>query len=221
MRPVTYIMNRSLLFVVAAVAVAIVVAGRQFPAAVAAPGDSKRLIDNDRVTASEVTLQPGAPGGRLGDPARDVVVVSIGANGPASGAVTFEPKGAASMKATAPGAARAIIVELKDHQVAPLKNTSGYPDAFPRPGVKKVLENSRVMIWDYTWTAGVPTPMHFHDKDVVVVYMEDGALRSTEPNGQSVINEHYFGFTKFNPRERVHTEELVKGKARAVIVELK
>ena len=59
------------------------------------------------------------------------------------------------------------------------------------------------------------------DKDVVVTYLEDGALRSTEPNGQSIVNEHYFGFTKFNSGNRVHTEELVKGKARAIIVELK
>ena len=33
--------------------------------------------------------------------------------------------------------------------------------------------------------ADVPTPVHFHDKDVVVVYLEDGSLRSTTPDGQS------------------------------------
>ena len=100
-------------------------------------------------------------------------------------------------------------------------NATGYPLAFPRPNVKKVIDNDRVVIWDYTWTPGVPTPTHFHDKDVVVTYLEDGALRSTDPAGASVINEHYFGFTKLNSRDRVHTEELVKGKARAIIVELK
>ena len=63
--------------------------------------------------------------------------------------------------------------------------------------------------------------MHFHDKDVVVTYLEDGELRSTEPNGQSVVNPHYFGFTKFNSGNRVHTEELIKGKGRAIITELK
>ena len=68
---------------------------------------------------------------------------------------------------------------------------------------------------------GVPTPTHFHDKDVVVTYLEDGALRSTDPGGTSVVNEHYFGFTKLNSRDRVHTEELVSGQARAIIVELK
>jgi hypothetical protein len=38
------------------------------------------------------------------------------------------------------------------------------PPAFPRPGVKKILENERVIVWDCTWTPGVATPMHFHDK---------------------------------------------------------
>lgn len=111
--------------------------------------------------------------------------------------------------------------ELKDKAVAPLENRTGYPLAFPRPNVKKVLENDRVIVWDYTWTPGVPTPMHFHDKDVVVIYLEDGALRSTDPKGASVINPHYFGFTKWNARDRVHTEELTQGKGRAIITELK
>jgi hypothetical protein len=114
-----------------------------------------------------------------------------------------------------------VTIELKEPRVAPSPNPSGYPLAFPRPNVKKLLDNDRVIVWDYTWASGVPTPMHFHDKDVVVVYLENGALRSTEPNGQAVINEHYFGFTKFNSGNRVHTEELVKGMARAIIVELK
>ena len=106
-------------------------------------------------------------------------------------------------------------------KVAPIPNPTKYPLAFPRPNVKKVLENDRVMIWDYTWTPGVPTPMHFHDKDVVVVYLADGELRSTEPDGKSVVNPHYFGFTKLNSRDRAHTEELIKGTGRAIIVELK
>ena len=74
---------------------------------------------------------------------------------------------------------------------------------------------------DPSWTPGVPTPMHFHDKDVVVVYLETGELASTSPDGQVQNNPHYFGFTKFNPRDRAHTETLVKGKGRAIIVELK
>ena len=103
----------------------------------------------------------------------------------------------------------------------PLANASGFPNAFPRPGVKKRLENDKVLVWDYTWTTGVPTPMHFHDKDVVVVYLENGALKSTTPDRQSVVNELSPGLIRFNVRDRIHTEELVRGKSRAIITELK
>ncbi len=72
---------------------------------------------------------------------------------------------------------KGILIELKDFQVAPMANKSKYPLAFPRPGIKKLLENNRVIVWDYTWKPGVATPMHFHDKDVVVYYFEDGDLQ--------------------------------------------
>jgi len=180
------------------------------------------LIDNERVTVLDMKVPAGGSSQRLGSVNRDVVVVSLGGEGASVGTVTFEPHGVAAVKALEHAAgSRAIVVELKDAQVPPLKNTSGFPNAFPRPGVKQLLDNARVLVWDYTWTAGVPTPMHFHDKDVVVTYLADGALESTTPDGQSVVNPHYFGFTKFNSRDRSHTEKLVKGSGRAIIVELK
>ena len=137
------------------------------------------------------------------------------------GTVDYRASGAPAPSKTAAAGGYAVVIELKDAKVAPLPNTTKYPSAFPRPNVKKMLENDRVLIWDYSWAPGVPTPMHYHDKDVVVTYLEDGALRSTDPNGQAAINEHYFGFTKLNSRDRVHTEELIRGKGRAIIVELK
>jgi hypothetical protein len=84
-----------------------------------------------------------------------------------------------------------------------------------------VLDNDRVVVWDYTWTLGEPTPVHFHDKDVVVVYLENGSLRSTTPDGKSVVNDYSEGATRFNLRDRVHSETLVTGRQRAIIVELK
>ncbi len=53
----------------------------------------------------------------------------------------------------------AIMIDLKDHAVAALPNASGYPAAFPREGAQRLLENDRVVVWDYTWTRGKPTPM--------------------------------------------------------------
>ena len=51
--------------------------------------------------------------------------------------------------------------------------------------------------------------------------LADGVLASTTPDGKTVQNTNSHGLAKFNPRGRVHEEELVKGKASAVIVELK
>ena len=81
--------------------------------------------------------------------------------------------------------------------------------------------NDRVIVWRYRWNLGEPTPMHFHDKDVVVVYLEDSALKSTEPDGKSILNEYKAGDIRFNRRDRTHTELLVRDTASAVITELK
>jgi len=168
----------------------------------------KPSIDNDRVTVWDVagpaTAQP-----------IDAVVVSL------SGSAAFVPKGTTPHLAGESAAARSIVIDLKDHPVAPIPNTSGYPLAFPRPGSKKISENDRVIVWDYTWTPNMPTPMHFHDKDVVVVFLEDGDLSSTTPDGKVTTNSYTSGTVRFNTRDRTHTETLVRGKQRAIITELK
>ena len=172
-----------------------------FQAASPAP---KPVIDNDRVTVQDVNHVSVA------SQPNDAVVVSL------SGIATFVPKGA---KANLSG--RLFVIDLKDHPVPPIENKSGYPLAFPRPGTKKVFENDRVIVWDSTWTPGVATPMHFHDKDVVVVFLEDGDLKSTTPDGKETVNKYTAGTVRFNQRDRAHTETLMNGKQRAIITELK
>ena len=171
------------------------------------------IIQNHRVTVWDV-----APGTavRPSAPSRDTVIFLI-RNGTAQ--TRFEAAG--TVPAPIPAGTRAMVIALDDRRPPPLPNTSGHPPAFPRAGSTKLLENDRVVVWQSEWTAGVPTPMHFHDKDVVVTYMADGALKSTTPDGQSQTNENSFGLTKFNARNRTHTEQLVRGKSRVIAVELK
>jgi len=163
----------------------------------------KPAIENERVVVWDVS--DSAPAQPL-----DAVVVSL------KGDAVFLPKGTAP-KITE----RAIVIDLKDHPVPPIPNTSGYPLGFPRPGAKKLFENDRVIVWDYTWKPDVPTPMHFHDKDVVVFFLEDGDLKSTTPDGQSTVNAYTAGTVRFNTRNRTHTETLIRGQQRAIITELK
>ena len=170
----------------------------------ASPTAAKPIIDNERVSVRDVSdySTPAQP--------NDAVVVSL------SGIATFMPKGS---KANLSG--RLFVINLKDHPVPPIENKSGYPLAFPRPGTKKLFENARVIVWDSTWTPGVATPMHFHDKDVVVVFLEDGDLKSTTPDGKEVVNKYTTGTVRFNQGNRTHSEKLINGKQRAIITELK
>ena len=168
------------------------------------------LIQNGRVTVWDVAVGAKAP-----QAVRDVVMFLI-QNGQAD--VRFQAAGTA---VAIPAGARAIVIELQDTQVAPLRNTSGHPPAFPRAGSVKVLENVRVVVWQSAWTPGVPTPLHFHDKDVVVTYLTDAAYQSTDVRGQRTPNEVKAGTTRFNPRDRTHSETLMRGEGRAVMVELK
>jgi hypothetical protein len=163
----------------------------------------KPAIENDRVVVWDVT--DSAPAQQS-----DAVVVSL------SGNAAFVPKGTVQKVD-----GRSMIIDLKDSASPSYKNTTTFPLAFPRPGSKKILENARVIVWDYTWQPDVATPMHFHDKDVVVVFLEDGDLKSTTPDGQATVNPYKPGTPRFNLGGRTHTETLVRGKQRAIITELK
>jgi hypothetical protein len=164
------------------------------------------LIDNDRVTVWDTTsaLPPAQ---------HDFVAVSLTQKGMAF----FGHRGAIPSK----DGARTVVVELKDNPPAPIPNNSGYPLAFPRPHAQKLLENDRVIVWNTVWRPREPTPMHFHDKDVVVVFEASGSLQSTTPDGKITVSEIQFAKVSFNRRDRTHSEMLLSGHARAVVIELK
>jgi hypothetical protein len=137
------------------------------------------------------------------------------------GDAVFIPKGK-GVREVATGAepVHLVVVTLK----APpsrIANPGDLPLAFPRPGAVKRLENDRVVVWNYTWRKDVPTPMHFHDKDVVLAYRYDGTLRSTALDGMFVDNTHRAGEVRFNKSARVHSEVLLSGRQSAVMMELK
>ncbi len=166
----------------------------------------KPIIDNERVTVWDTT----AP---LPPAEHDFVAVSLSKKGTA----------VLGHKGDTPGeaGARTVVIALKDHPAASYANNSGYPNAFPRPRVTKLFEDSRVIVWSYRWNLGEPTPMHFHDKDVVVVYEDDTALQSTTPDGKNTLNEYKFGDVRFNRGNRAHTELLIRDAGSAVMTELK
>jgi hypothetical protein len=165
-----------------------------------ATSPAKPLIENARVRVWENAASIPSD--------MDTVTVTM------AGAVRYS-------KAGARGKGAKLVIGLKSAPVTALTNRSGYPLALPRPGARRVLDNDRVAVWDYAWTPRQRTPMHFHDKDVVVMFLQDGDLQSTTPSGVATVNSYKPGAIRFNARDRVHTEELVRGSQRAIIVELK
>jgi hypothetical protein len=164
------------------------------------------LMDNERVTVWDTTsaLPPAQ---------HDFVAVSLSQEGTAR----FGHRGGIPSA----GGARTVVIELKDSSPATIANNTGYPLAFPRPHAQMLLENDRVIVWNSVWRAGEPTPMHFHDKDALVVFESNGVLQSTTPGGEKVVSEIKFADIRFNRRDRTHSELLLSGQAHAVIIELK
>jgi hypothetical protein len=187
------------------------------------------FIDNSRVTVRDVVLLPGAPALRLKHAHPYVTMFleggSLRVNGKAetrqAGDAVYRLAGSETDQAIF-GRLRLVVVDLNETQpLPPLPNTTQYPLAFPRPGVKKVLENDRMIVWNYSWQPGKPTPMHFHDKDVVVIYRGDGTLDSVTPDGKHAVTPHHFGEIRFNKGNRSHYELLTRGAQSAIMMELK
>ena len=163
-------------------------------------------LDNDRFTVWD-TKEVLPPSGR------DFVAVSLAKEGSA----LYGHKGD---RPGVPGE-HTIVISWKDTKTEPLQNPGPYPNAFPRAHTKKLFENDNVIVWDTRWMPGEPTPVHFHDKDALVVYESVGVLKSTTPDGKSEEFPVKVGGIRFGTRGRTHSEVLVSGRAHAVITELK
>jgi hypothetical protein len=164
------------------------------------------LIDNERITVWDTTTA-------LPPAEHDFIAVSLTHKGHAK----FGHQG----DIPARDGVHTVVVELKGNAPPPFANTTGLPLAFPRPHVKKLFENDQVVVWRYVWYPGQATPMHFHDKDALVVFDVGGDLSSTTPDGKTIVNHYKDGDIRFNKGNRSHTELLVSGHVRAVITELK
>jgi quercetin dioxygenase-like cupin family protein len=186
-------------------------------------------IDNERVTVRDVHLAPGQAAPAIAH-AGDYIVLYVdggrlkGADGKiaahAAGSAHFGHGGSTSDIAL-DKPAHEVVVELKDAPSKTVPNTTGLPPAFPREGSKLVFENEKVRVWNYAWMPGKPTPMHFHNTEVVVVFLQDGDLSSTDPAGKTQTAHRSAGDIVFNLANRSHSELLVKGQQSGIMLELK
>jgi predicted metal-dependent enzyme (double-stranded beta helix superfamily) len=186
-------------------------------------------IDNARVTVFDVKLQPGDPCSSI-DHTGDYVILYFegGRVRSADGKTQTHPSGGAmfvhggtSCDVAIGKPVREIVVDLKDAPSNTVPNNTGLPPAFPRQGSKLILENDRVRVWNYTWLPGKPTPMHFHNTEVVVAYRGNGDVSSSTPDGKTTVNHRQAGDIVFNLANRSHSEALVSGEQSGIMLELK
>ena len=138
-----------------------------------------------------------------------------------TGDVMFQPKGVIHIEEPLVDGARTIGIELKEVSAPVLVERPNFPRLFPAEGANLLFDNSRVAIWDYRWTAERPLTLHFHDRDLVVVPIENGLVRVASPDGQAYTERQQFGEVFFKARGQSDREEAVEGSPRAILVELK
>jgi quercetin dioxygenase-like cupin family protein len=173
-------------------------------------------LHRHRVDVVGVTLVPGTVRTTLEDgSSRESEPDTAGAVSSGGKGLTHREEGTSDV------ARRAILVELKGAKKDPLTPPEGVEPAWPREGASKLLENEQVIVWDYRFQVGRPVPLHFHDKDTVVVELEPGVTRSTPKDGPPQETTWRGMRARFAPRGRIHREEAVRGSPRAIIVEIK
>jgi hypothetical protein len=163
-----------------------------------------------------VTLVPGTVRTTLPDgSSRESQPDSVGAVSSGGKGLTHREEGTSSVPR------RAILIELKGKKKEPLTPPEGAEPAWPREGASKILENDQVVVWDYRFQKDRAIPLHFHDKDTVVVELEPGVTRSIPKDGAPQETTWQGSRARFAPRGRIHREEVVSGSPRGIIVEIK
>jgi hypothetical protein len=136
----------------------------------------------------------------------------------------FQPKGITHREeAHAPGQPErlAIMVDLKDSATDMMFIDDPEPSAWPRDGAKNVLENPRIRMWDYTWTAGTPAVKRVYRSDVVEVVVTGGSVKITGVDGKPETRVLAPKDARFVARGTVRTEEHASGAPRVIAIELK
>lgn len=192
------------------------------------------IIDNDRVSVWDARLTTDERGPETPHDVDRVIMFIDGGDfemATASGAIIrvptqpgqamFLPKGGHQPVLISRGQFQVAVIALKDAPSPTYPNNRGFASAYPRPGSTKMIATPRVTVWRHAWQPGTPTPMHFHDKDVVVAYRYDGSLKSVSPDGTSITTDYKKGDIRFHRGGRSHLEVLTTERQSALMVELR
>ncbi|MEO8895426.1 MAG: hypothetical protein ABI450_06055, partial [Rhizomicrobium sp.] len=151
------------------------------------PGATK-ILDNNRGTVWDVIYPPGMSTGMHRHPVDfvgvELVETMLKVTTPDEkirvspihrGQIYMLPKGLTHIEENVIGHPQrnSILIELKDGGPHDYPNSGQAPAGFTADGAKKVTDNNRVNLWD--WTTG-PTKSFFQAHDMFLVPMDPGTL---------------------------------------------
>ena len=113
---------------------------------------------------------------------------------------------------------RAVFIELLQDTgpTAPATDSS----AVSRSGVKQLLDDDRVTVWDGVWKSG-PDALKYHaSRDTVIVFLDSGKLRTTG-KGSPAVADVKAGTMRYLAHDAAETLEMVEGDPRTMFFQLK
>jgi quercetin dioxygenase-like cupin family protein len=195
---------------------------------------AKKVFENERVAVWDVVWPKGQPSPVHEHRYDQVSVTLVGGavrvtrldgsstvNHSELGSVTLTTKGTVHREeGLSDTPQHKIMIEMKTAGTA-VPGREGIPDAFPRDGAVKVMENERVIAWDYTWKPGQAVPIHAYYHDTVTVFVEGGTFAGPAGERNSAAGRAAGQAIYTAASGEARREEAVRGMPRAVILELK
>src|SRR5262245_15098754 len=112
---------------------------------------------------------------------------------------------------------RAVFIEMKkDEGSGQPEAAAATPPPWIRDGSKALLDEARVVVWDYTWKAG-PSATTTYTRDTVAVWLGTGKIKLTPRGGSATIVDVAPGQVRRYTRGDVETVEVVDGTPREMI----
>lgn len=196
---------------------------------------AKKLFENERVAVWDVVWPKGQPSPIHEHRFDQISVTLVGGsvrvtrlgggstvNQSQIGSLTLTPKGTIHQEeGLSDTPQHKILIEMKTAGAA-VPSKDGIPDAFPREGAVKVMENDRLTAWDYTWTPGRIVGPHAYYHDTVLVFLQGGTLATPKAGGKYLATVRTAGQAVYMPASaETYSEEATVGRPRAVILQLK
>ena len=191
--------------------------------------NARSVLSNDRVNVWQVIWPKGQPTAMHEHPFDQLSVTLSGGtvrvtrlgrepvvNHSTVGSVAFTSKGTVhTEEGLSDVPQRKIMLELK-----PSPPTDAVSS--PREGAVKLLENDRLIAWEFTWKTGQTVPRRQNQLDSVTVFIEGGTISYLPEHGSATYSTKSAGEVVYTPHsQRPQIEQAVRGSPRAVIVELK